>query len=190
LRRPADEEEEARAVPATPPSTEAEPLRIETPMSTVTEIAADTDDGDVVLEGVDAHAVASRKAERRWMARIAVVVVAIAAALAFAHRQRAAREAAAPAATVPIAAAGNGVAPPNTAVTDGPAATAIPSGMGLLRTANAPPGHRIFVDGRVAGQTPQAVLVKCGIANVRIGTGGHRQTIDVPCGQELSLERP
>jgi hypothetical protein len=66
----------------------------------------------------------------------------------------------------------------------------IPTGMGLLNTANAPPGRRVFVAGRTVGETPRALLVKCGTVVLKIGSSGHARTVDVPCGQEMDLEMP
>jgi hypothetical protein len=60
--------------------------------------------------------------------------------------------------------------------------------MGLLSTANAQPGHRIFVDGLTLGQTPKSVLVKCGRASVKIGSAGHLRVLDIPCGKEISVD--
>jgi serine/threonine-protein kinase len=59
--------------------------------------------------------------------------------------------------------------------------------MGLLETANAQPGHRIFVDGRTMGQTPQAVPVKCGKASVKIGSAGRLRVLDIPCGKAIDV---
>jgi serine/threonine-protein kinase len=61
--------------------------------------------------------------------------------------------------------------------------------MGLLRSETAPPGHRIFVDDRVVGETPTPITVKCGVHSVKVGSSGYRRTIDVPCGGEITLER-
>jgi hypothetical protein len=66
---------------------------------------------------------------------------------------------------------------------------AIPPDMGLVITASAPPGHRIYVDERVVGQTPRSVLVTCGMAFVKIGSAGRTRALEVPCGQEISLAR-
>src|SRR5262249_16420520 len=71
-----------------------------------------------------------------------------------------------------------------------PAKAHIPSAMGLPVTPDAPPGHRVFVDGRAAGQTPQSILVKCGAARVRIGSAGRARVVDVPCGQEIDVSKP
>jgi serine/threonine-protein kinase len=48
-------------------------------------------------------------------------------------------------------------------------------------------GRRIFVDDRTVGQTPESVLVKCGARSVKIGSAGHRQVVDVPCGGEINI---
>jgi hypothetical protein len=55
---------------------------------------------------------------------------------------------------------------------------------GLLKTTYAPDGRRVFVDGRVVGQTPLAARVPCGRHTVRIGSTGGTLTVDVPCGGE------
>jgi hypothetical protein len=80
-----------------------------------------------------------------------------------------------------------GAASPNAAQ---PEKNDIPSGMGLLNTANAPPGRRIMVGGHAAGETPNAVLVKCGATTLKIGNGGLARSIDVPCGQEIRVDKP
>jgi serine/threonine-protein kinase len=62
--------------------------------------------------------------------------------------------------------------------------------MGLLRSDNAPAGHRIYVDDRVVGETGSTpIAVKCGVHAVKVGSSGYRRTVDVPCGGELTLER-
>jgi serine/threonine-protein kinase len=61
--------------------------------------------------------------------------------------------------------------------------------MGLLKTTNATPGRRIFVDDRTVGQTPEAVLVKCGPRLVKLGSSGRARPVAVPCGGELTVER-
>jgi hypothetical protein len=60
--------------------------------------------------------------------------------------------------------------------------------MGDLVTADASPNHRIYVDGRVLGQTPETVRVKCGSHVVKLGSSGREQTIDVPCGGEIAVK--
>jgi hypothetical protein len=64
-------------------------------------------------------------------------------------------------------------------------AAASSSDTGLLKTTDATPHRRIFVDERVVGQTPESVAVKCGTRAVRLGSAGKAQSIDVPCGGEV-----
>jgi eukaryotic-like serine/threonine-protein kinase len=59
------------------------------------------------------------------------------------------------------------------------------SDSGSLKTTDATPHRRIFVDERVVGQTPETVTVKCGTHTVRLGSAGKPQSIDVPCGGEV-----
>jgi len=61
------------------------------------------------------------------------------------------------------------------------------TGMGSVITSAATPGRRIFVDQRTVGQTPEAVLVKCGLHRVRLGSAGKTVMIDVPCEGEVSV---
>jgi serine/threonine-protein kinase len=59
--------------------------------------------------------------------------------------------------------------------------------MGVVRTAGASPGRRIFVDEKTVGQTPQSVTTKCGVRQIRLGSSGKTQSIDVPCGGEITV---
>lgn len=63
----------------------------------------------------------------------------------------------------------------------------VPSGMGRVRTTGSAPGRRIFVDERTVGQTPDAVVVKCGARKIRVGSAGAMQIVDVPCGGEITV---
>ena len=67
------------------------------------------------------------------------------------------------------------------------AAEDVPPTMGRVKTAGAAPGRRIFVDERTVGQTPDAVLVKCGTRAIKLGSAGSTQSVDVPCGGEITL---
>ena len=53
---------------------------------------------------------------------------------------------------------------------------------GELRTPESKPSHRIFVDGRFAGETGTPLTLACGAHRVRIGGGGRVQSVAVPCG--------
>jgi serine/threonine-protein kinase len=59
--------------------------------------------------------------------------------------------------------------------------------MGLVQTAGAASGRRIYVDGVVVGQTPEAVKVKCGLHNVKVGSSGKARSVEVPCGGAVSV---
>ena len=48
-------------------------------------------------------------------------------------------------------------------------------------------GHRVFVDGRYAGDSPGQIQVHCGPHTVKIGSGGTARAVDVPCGGEISV---
>lgn len=56
------------------------------------------------------------------------------------------------------------------------------AGLGDLFMAASAGGHRVFVDGRVVGESPASVRVRCGKHEVRVGGNGIAQTVDVPCG--------
>lgn len=72
-------------------------------------------------------------------------------------------------------------APPPSASTD----PTLAAGMGRLAFAPARQWHRVWVDGVVLGESsPTPLVVKCGKRNVRVGSQGTGQTVDVPCGGE------
>ena len=66
-------------------------------------------------------------------------------------------------------------------------ASELPLGAGRVKTTGTAPGRRIFVDDKTVGQTPDAVIVKCGLRSVKLGRAGTAQTVDVPCGGEISV---
>ena len=49
------------------------------------------------------------------------------------------------------------------------------------------PGHRIFVNGHYAGDSPGPVHVRCGKHTVKVGSGGVSHVVDVPCGGDISV---
>ncbi len=89
--------------------------------------------------------------------------------------------------------AGSASAPAGSAAAQASAAAStsdvagIPEGMGVVKTTGAAPGRRIFVDEKTLGQTPESVTVKCGPHSVRLGSSGKPQTIDVPCGGDVTV---
>lgn len=89
---------------------------------------------------------------------------------------------AATSATAAPAASGSAASAPAAAPADD-----LPPGTGRVKTAGAVPGRRIFVDERTVGQTPEAVVVKCGSRTIKLGSAGSTQTVDVPCGSEITV---
>ena len=72
-------------------------------------------------------------------------------------------------------------APPPSASSD----PTLAAGTGRLAFAPARQWHRVWVDGVVLGESsPTPLVVKCGKRNVRVGSQGMGQTVDVPCGGE------
>jgi hypothetical protein len=60
-------------------------------------------------------------------------------------------------------------------------------GMAEISTEKAQPGHRIFVDDKVAGETPSVVQLSCGKHVVKLGSAGKPQAVDVACGQRQEI---
>jgi serine/threonine protein kinase len=86
------------------------------------------------------------------------------------------------------------------AVAPGTADTAAPAGavpitpmtsstMGDVKPPAAAAGHRIFVDGKVAGNGTETIHVRCGVHTIKVGSSGMAQSVDVPCGGEIALEK-
>lgn len=81
---------------------------------------------------------------------------------------------------------------PTPTTTRPPAATPAPTPTttttaGDLDTTSARPQHRVFVDGRVVGETPGTFRIACGSHQVRLGSRGTIQNVDVPCGGVLKV---
>jgi hypothetical protein len=92
-----------------------------------------------------------------------------------------ARPAPAPAAPPPPSAeAAAPAAPPSAA----PSATT-----GRLLTAPSEAGHRIFVDGRLAGSGGAPLAVRCGAHDVRVGSAGRLRRVEVPCDGAVEVTR-
>jgi len=68
---------------------------------------------------------------------------------------------------------------PTPAGTDPHAAAA---GTGDILTKASAGGHRIYVDDRVVGNSPDPVRVRCGKHTVRVGSAGTPREVEVPCG--------
>jgi hypothetical protein len=78
-------------------------------------------------------------------------------------------------------------APPASSVQNAaPPPSAHPAGVDArtceLDTSAARPGHRVFLDGRVVGETPRLLRVPCGGHELRMGSAGAAQHVVLPCG--------
>ena len=73
-------------------------------------------------------------------------------------------------------------ATPSVSVTAAP-----PSSVGTIRAADSG-GHRVWIDGKLVGDTPKSYEVLCGNHVVRVGSGGQPQMVEVPCGGEVQVE--
>ncbi|MBK8218316.1 MAG: protein kinase [Myxococcales bacterium] len=98
---------------------------------------------------------------------------------------------------LPPTADARAAAPSPSATTDPPAPSGpVPRDTGptdagprdaILDTSPATPGHRIFVDGKVVGETPQRVVVPCGKRTIQLGKGAPVRTLDLACGKTTPL---
>jgi hypothetical protein len=68
-----------------------------------------------------------------------------------------------------------------------PPSAAPPSDEGTLTFAAGSAGHRVFVDGKFAGDAPNDIKVHCGSHVVKVGSGGNPHTLDVPCGGQIEV---
>jgi hypothetical protein len=59
--------------------------------------------------------------------------------------------------------------------------------MGQVALPSSVNGHRIFVDGRVVGESLRTLRLACGSHTVRIGSAGTNQQVVVPCGGQIAL---
>ena len=62
-----------------------------------------------------------------------------------------------------------------------------PPTTGELRTSPPTPGHRVFVDDHLAGDSGAVLTLPCGAHTVRIGGSGKVQRVTVPCGGNVVL---
>ena len=46
-------------------------------------------------------------------------------------------------------------------------------------------GHRVWIDGRLVGQSPGTFHVACGVHEVRVGSHGPLRRVDVRCGEDV-----
>ena len=60
-------------------------------------------------------------------------------------------------------------------------------GQGILVTDSVPGGHRIFVDGRIVGESPSPAVAPCGTHSVQVGSAGTARSVQIPCGASISV---
>lgn len=75
---------------------------------------------------------------------------------------------------------------PTTTPTSATAAADVPAVTGTL-TVLVRGGHRVWIDDKVAGQSPASFPVSCGTHVVRIGRLGAPRRVEVPCGAEVLM---
>lgn len=56
-------------------------------------------------------------------------------------------------------------------------------------TAPSEAGHRVFVDGRLAGSGGAPLVVRCGTHEVRVGSAGRLWRVEVPCDGAVEVTR-
>lgn len=62
-------------------------------------------------------------------------------------------------------------------------------GTGAILTDASERGHRVFVDGRLAGGGGAPIVVSCGLREVRVGSRGRLRQVNVPCGGAVPVRR-
>lgn len=65
----------------------------------------------------------------------------------------------------------------------------LPDGVGFLETPDGMANHRVFVDGLTRGTGGDVLRLRCGHHDVRLGSAGRLQGVDVPCGGRVRVER-
>ncbi|MFO0663500.1 MAG: hypothetical protein U0174_06090 [Polyangiaceae bacterium] len=71
---------------------------------------------------------------------------------------------------------------------EAPVAPSLP-GIGYVRTDPSERGHRIFVDGNLAGGGGGSLPVSCGFHTIRVGSTGVLRDVRVPCNDEVYVSR-
>jgi hypothetical protein len=49
-------------------------------------------------------------------------------------------------------------------------------------------GHRIYIDGQVAGQGGRDITWQCGSHRVKVGSAGKESTVEIPCGGTVEVD--
>jgi serine/threonine protein kinase len=56
------------------------------------------------------------------------------------------------------------------------------AGLGSIFTDPSQSGHRIFSEGRVLGESPGPIQVRCGTRSIQVGSAGTARDVSIPCG--------
>ena len=64
----------------------------------------------------------------------------------------------------------------------------VPSTRGTLHFTPQARGHRVFVDGLVAGESDGPLDVRCGPHTIKVGSHGEPHPVDVPCGGTIDVK--
>lgn len=59
---------------------------------------------------------------------------------------------------------------------------------GIVKVKRSGWGHRVFIDGQLAGQGGKDITWQCGSHRVKIGSAGKENTVDIPCGGSVEIE--
>jgi len=163
--------------PSAPPSAVATPSAVTPPVAVAPPSSAASEPPAKAAAPLDASVAAAASAPS---ASASAPSVASAAPSASASAPPAPVASAAPSAAPPP--------PPPPASGEPKAAASAPSGdSGDLIPPAAAAGHRVFVDGKVAGEGSAPIHLHCGAHTVRIGSAGAEKKVDVPCGGTLNL---
>lgn len=94
----------------------------------------------------------------------------------------------APQASIVFAPSAEPSAPPPPVPSEAPAASAAKpaSTLGTLHAQSAG-SRRVWIDGKLVGETPRSFELGCGHHVVRVGSTGQPQMVDVPCGGEVTV---
>ena len=150
----------------------------------------------------------SRGSTGRWLALVASIAAALLVGVAIAASGGGTTSAPAPSAAPPSRKARAFVQPPpreraavrgrseraapvETVAPVAPIAPTAPPAddTGTLDTPPAMWNHRIFIDGVARGVGGDSIRVHCGKHAIKLGSAGRVQSVDVPCGGTLFVER-
>lgn len=59
---------------------------------------------------------------------------------------------------------------------------------GVVKAKKSGWGHRIYIDGQVAGQGGKDITWQCGSHRIKVGSAGKENTVDIPCGGTVEVD--